>query len=64
MTINFPLASNFPFKFRKFDFHCPPRKLDGGRYGYPSLSPKDSYLNLEYDYMKNMLRKIISRAIC
>lgn len=62
MTINFPLASDFPLTSGNLVFIVLVG-APGHRAFIPSLS-LDSYLNLDYDHMKNLLGEVISGAIC
>lgn len=64
MTINFPLASNFPLTPGNLVFIVLLGSLRAlGVHAFP-FPPVDSYLNLDYDHKKNLLGKLISRAIC
>lgn len=64
MTINFLLASNFPLTWGNLVFIVLLGGLRAqGVHTFP-FPPVDSYSNLDYGHMKNVLGKVISRAIC
>lgn len=63
LTINFPLASWFSFDFRKFGFYCPPRRPEGTGRSYTGFFPQRLLFKFsDYDHMKNLLGKVISRG--
>lgn len=64
MTINFPVASYFPLTLGNLVFIVLLGVLRAQGVHTLTFPPGSSYLNLDYDHVKNLLEKVISKAIC
>lgn len=62
LTINFLLASHFPLTSGNLVFIVLLGGLRAQGVHTPAFPPVDSYLNLDYDYMMNLLGKVISKG--